>query len=78
VTRIPSAACQADGTFSLDCPPGSYKVTVTPPKGLGRGALPPTSKSGAAIPEAYRDAVKTSLRAEVPAGGTDDLVLELK
>jgi hypothetical protein len=82
----PQAASQPDGTFTLQCPPGSYKVTLAPVPQAG--AAPPgdaapladPAKPGRlrAIPAAYRDPDNTPLRVEVPDGGKDGVVLEVQ
>lgn len=83
---VKSALCKADGTFSLECVPGAYKVTVMPRKPVGKGAAPGPQGPGTApapsgqdalIPEMYQSSVKTNLRVTVPAGGTGDLVVDL-
>jgi hypothetical protein len=63
----------ASGAFTLACPshgpgatPGKYKVTVSFYGGTGP------------VPERFAAADKTPLRAEVPPGGTDRLVLVLQ
>ncbi len=76
-TRIATARCQKDGSFKLECPKGSYKVTVTPSKGLGKAAVPIPQQEDSAVPSSYRETGKTRLRVDVPDGGTDKLVLKL-
>jgi hypothetical protein len=85
--NLPTAMCKADGTFRLEAPQGSYKVTLVPPKTVGVGAVPgagaigamtpPGKDEGVTIPKKLQDSGQTSLRAIVPEGGTKELVLEV-
>jgi hypothetical protein len=74
---VKSALCKADGTFSLQCPQGSYKVTLVPRNLVGQMAASAPQNPDSPIPEAYQNSLKTPLRATVPAGGTDKLTLKL-
>ena len=83
------AFADSQGAFELECIPGAYKVTVLPgsrsgdPSGAeGSGpidsrapAAPPTG--GPPLPKNVQDAVRTPLSVDIPAGGTDDVVLKL-
>jgi hypothetical protein len=71
------------GAFSVQCPAGSYKVTIIPlPVGHGgspgAGALAgPDSKEAEPIPGACRSREATPLTVEVPTGGKKDVTLTL-
>jgi hypothetical protein len=77
------------GAFALECPPGSYKVTVLAvPKAGNAGATasagpvdaraaPARPAAAAALPPAVQDTVQTPLTVDVPAGGKDDVLLKL-
>ncbi len=79
-----------DGTFSLSCLPGRYKVTVAePPQGPppeGGPSVAPPSKTpvrAGKVPAwvtsaGYKNPRETPWDIEVPASGTNDLVLVLK
>jgi hypothetical protein len=71
------------GAFSVQCPAGSYKVTIIPlPVGHGgtpgAGALAGAdSKVAEAIPAVCRSREATPLTVEVPAGGKKGVTLTL-
>jgi hypothetical protein len=74
------------GHFSLRCPAGRYKVTVTPPTGEGAhdpagGPLPTAgqkpSGDALAIPAFYQQAKTTPFAATIPEGGTDSVILDV-
>jgi len=72
-----------DGAFRVECPPGNYKVTITPlPLGVagnpGAGALAGADGKGAKdLPAACRSRTTTPLAVDVPAGGKKDVTLNL-
>jgi hypothetical protein len=78
ISQSPSASCSGDGTFSLDCPPGSYKVTVTPRPPVGKAAAPPPQAAAAGIPSKYRDSIQTPLRVTVTEEDAEEKVLKLQ
>jgi len=65
-----SAAIAADGSYTLQCPPGSYKVAVTPPPAPDPLAGPAALPAGPPprIPARYQDLGKSGLTVEVKAG----------
>ncbi len=72
-----------DGAFSVQCPAGSYKVTITPLP-VGHGGTPgagslagPDSQEAEAIPAACRSREATPLTVEVPTGGKKGVTLTL-
>jgi hypothetical protein len=83
------AFADSQGAFELECIPGAYKVTVLPGSRSGdpsgaEGSGPIDSRAPAApatggppLPKNVQDAVRTPLSVDVPAGGTDDVVLKL-
>ena len=79
---------EKDGTFTLPCPPGTYKVTFTPvPLGQGQGPSGgagdgtlvdlPDAKALKEIPERYRSPRTTPLSVDVPQEGKKDLSLPI-
>jgi len=80
-----TAPTEDDGSFGLECPAGGYRVTVTPlalrggsdPGGGGLEGGPGVSRLQD-VPSLYRNAERTPMRAEVPAGGISDLVLMME
>jgi hypothetical protein len=81
------------GTFTLDCLPGRYKVTLAQPQGPAQEGGPATVPSDTRPPKpsistpklpdwvhraGYTDPQKTPWEIEVPEGGTNELVLPLK
>jgi hypothetical protein len=66
------AVCQPDGSFTLECQPGTYKVTITP-RIIGTGPPPPPD-----FPEIYMDSTKTPLEVTVREGDTQEKVLNVK
>jgi hypothetical protein len=81
-------AAGKDGAFSLECPPGSYTVTLSPlPVGRGNAADPgaggvvgsPESRGPEGIPRAHRSPSTTPLPLmKIPAGGKKDVVLDVR
>jgi hypothetical protein len=72
-----------DGEFTLECPRGSYKVTITAlPVGAG-GDASGGNLSGAdagglkQIPQQFRTKTETPFAADVSEGGRKDLVFNL-
>jgi hypothetical protein len=74
------------GHFSLRCPAGRYKVTVTPLTGDGAhgsagGPLPMAGRKrsggGPAIPAFYQQAKTTPFAATIPEEGTDSVILDV-
>lgn len=94
LARLQSAPLPDDGSFSFECLPGRYKATLGAiPKSAGAaadgpGTAPPpiapaapvgtSTDTKAAVLARHADALRTPLTAEVPAGGTSDLVLTVK
>jgi hypothetical protein len=75
-------AADKDGSFRLKCPPGRYRVTLSPlPTGSGgnpgAGALVPGG-GGRDVPARYRNKDQTPLAEEVPQGGKRELTLDVK
>lgn len=73
-----SAVCEADGSFYLQCLPGSYKVTISPIRPLGATAPPAPQTPESTIPTRYQNEMTTTLLVKVPETGRDDIVLNLK
>jgi hypothetical protein len=77
-------AADKDGSFSVQCPPGSYKVTITPlPVGVGgnpgAGALAGAHAKGLKeIPAPCRNRTDTPLKVDVPEGGKKGVTLRLQ
>jgi hypothetical protein len=69
-----------DGSFSLRCPAGKYRVTVTPLPLKGQASGPAEvadpGKSGSPF-DLYQNPESTPLKVEIPAGGKSDLVIPL-
>jgi hypothetical protein len=76
------------GAFEMNCPPGTYKVTVQPlsksvdPAGAASGGpiKAPNllaATVGSSLPRNVQDPVQTPLKLDVPAGGVEDVVLKL-
>jgi hypothetical protein len=68
-----SAELAPDGTYTLHCSPGRYKITVTPPAPLDplsspAGVPPPAASNQPAIPKRYQDFGGSGLSLEVKAG----------
>jgi hypothetical protein len=76
ITLTPSAKCQPDGTFTMDCPAGNYKVTVAARPAVNAG-VPPPQGQGAAIPMRYQDSIQTPLQVTVVEGDAEEKVLKL-
>jgi hypothetical protein len=76
-THVRLAVCEEDGSFSLECPKGLYKVTVTPAR-VGVAAVPGPSSDGGPIPERYQDSRKTPLQAHVLETGLEEVVFKLE
>jgi hypothetical protein len=78
--RMYQAACSKDRQFKLECPPGSYKVTLTympaAPGGTGPAATEKPAKVGT-IPARYQNAQDSPWEITVTAAGRKDLVLKL-
>jgi hypothetical protein len=72
-----TAACETDGSFSLECLPGKYRVTVSPIRPKGATAPPPPQGSEARIPTKYQNALSTPLIVNVPETGADNIILNL-
>jgi hypothetical protein len=80
VPRPSSVATGKTGAFSLECPPGKYKVTLTNPPIQSQGGGPIDGKApghSTTIPGRYRELETTPLRPDIPEGGTNDLVLKV-
>jgi hypothetical protein len=72
---------EKDGTFSLNCPPGEYKVTVTRlPTSATSGGLTATPGGSLLkdVPPQYAEARDTPWTVNVPEGGTDSVLLTVK
>jgi hypothetical protein len=72
------AVCEADGSFFLECLPGSYKVTISSIRPLGATAPPVPQTPESAIPVRYQNELTTTLTVHVPEKGKEDIVLSLK
>jgi hypothetical protein len=72
------AVCEADGSFHLQCIPGSYKATVSPIRPKGATTAPPPQGSESLIPTRYQNELTTTLTVKVPATGSDSVILNLK
>ena len=80
---------EADGTFKLACPPGSYKVSLTavplgegqgPSGGAGDGTLAKAqdAKGLKQVPRNYQSPNTTPLQVDVPHGGRKDVDLPIE
>jgi len=74
---------EKDGVFTVECPRGSYKVTINAlPVGAG-GDAAGGNLSGAdvgglkQVPDNFRKKATTPLSADVPEGGRKDLLFNL-
>jgi hypothetical protein len=80
-----AVTAENDGSFSVECVPGTYKVTISPiPTGRGNPAGGnKTPAPGAPKPlegefsGGYLSANSTPLQAVVPEGGTENLELQI-
>jgi hypothetical protein len=88
--RRVETASESNGEFSLECPPGSYLVTVSPAGGSG----PPIPDSGmpsipesnpasrteksSSVPDRYLERKTTPLHVEVPPEGKKGVTLEIE
>jgi len=77
------APADRDGSFTVECPKGSYKVTINPlPVGPG-GDAAGGNLSGAdagglkEVPRQFRTKTDTTLTRVVPAGGLKDVIFTL-
>ena len=68
--RAASAELRSDGSYTLNCPLGSFKVSVTPPPPADPLANPDAAESEPAveIPEKYQDFASSGLVAQVGDG----------
>jgi len=71
------ALCEDDGTFTVQCLPGNYKVTVSLVRPKGATA-PPPHQSESGIPDRYQNELTTTLTLKVPETGAENIVLNLK
>jgi hypothetical protein len=84
------AFCDAFGDFTLECPSGSYTVTVAPSTGndpaLGQGGMPtgpppstpPTDKQKSPlVPARFQERQKSPLTLDIPPEGKGDVVLDI-
>jgi hypothetical protein len=76
--KAASAVCEADGSFSLQCLPGNYKLTVSPIRAKGATTAPLPHGSESAIPDFYQNELTTPLSLTVPETGVDGVTLNLK
>ena len=88
--RMPSVLLPDDGSFSVECLPGRYRVTFDAlPQAAGSAATAGPGTASAPVgsvepkdPKALiaraADPSKKSLTVEVPAGGASDLVLTVR
>jgi hypothetical protein len=66
-----TAELNADGAYVVNCRPGKFKVSVTPPPPpdpLAAPATQPASTAAQAIPARYRDLRRSGLTIEVKEG----------
>lgn len=88
-TATANGTTDADGKFTLStygtndgAPVGKYKVTVAVggAQEIEPGVLAPEPEGGfkSSIPEKYADPAQSGLEAEIPAGGKQDLAIELQ
>jgi len=77
-SAVKTAICRADGGFSLECPPGTYKVTASPSRGLGQAAVPKPQEERSAVPPKYQSQVTTTLKVVVPVDGAENVLLDLR
>jgi hypothetical protein len=87
--RRVEAGTGADGEFSLECPPGAYVVTVGPASASGPpiadAGMPTTPESNRpnrtekspSAPNRYQERQTSPLNVEVPAGGKNDVLLDI-
>jgi len=74
-----SGELQADGTYTLQCPPGQYKVAVAPPESTDPTPAPAKPPEEGDIPYQYQDVGSSGLTAELAEGeNTFDIPLESK
>jgi len=73
-----NAVCDSDGSFSLQCLPGSYKATVTPIRPKGDTTAPRPHGPDSAIPSQFQNELTTTLTVIVPEEGADNVTLSLK
>lgn len=78
INKAASAVCEADGSFSLQCLPGNYKLTLSPVRPKGATAAPRSHGSDSAIPDFYQNQLTTPLTLNVPETGVDGITLNLK
>jgi hypothetical protein len=76
-------AAGKDGTFTVQCPTGRYKVTVAPlhagPGGAGGLAGGQVDAKGLKeIPRRYQDKSGTPLVEEIPVGGKKSVTLKIE
>ena len=88
--RVAEAATDNDGSFSLTCPPGNYRVALRAvPAGAGQspgggaadaGSLiqAPDQKGLKQIPKSYLNAATSGWTVDIPEGGRDDIKLNVK
>jgi hypothetical protein len=76
--RIASTTSEADGSFHLECPPGKYKVTVSPIRPKGATSPPSPQESGGTIPPRYQNEVTTTLNVTISESGEENIILNLK
>lgn len=78
--RAVSCPTGAGGAFEGKCLPGTYKVTLLAmPKGGGPDSPDPKAAGvPPGVPAVYASARDTPWEVEVPAGGKDDIRLEVK
>jgi hypothetical protein len=88
--RVAEAATDKNGSFSLSCPPGTYRIALhAVPAGAGQspggdaadaGSLiqPPDQKGLKQIPKIYLSAATSGLSVDVPEGGKSDVKIVIK
>jgi hypothetical protein len=77
--RTVSCVTAADGTFEARALPGTYKVTLLAvPKGAATDPDPKATGPPPGVPALYASPAQTRWEVEVPAGGKDDVALEVK
>jgi hypothetical protein len=76
-STVPAAVCRADGSFTVTCEPGTYKVTLSRPLPAGQFATPKQADAESAIPPRYQDSLNTPLQITVGENETQEKILKI-
>jgi hypothetical protein len=88
--RVAEAATDKDGSFSLSCPPGTYRIALRAvPAGAGQspggGSADPSfliqapdQKGLKQIPKNYLNPASSGVTVEIPDGGKNDVKIVIK